>query len=1113
MFYRKTKKLFASLIVAILTISTFQSFVFAASMSLSAPNMLGTALKGQKLTVTAAGVPSGAATVDFSVGGETVATASAGSPSAAIPLAIAEQTVTATAKNSSGGTLATATYTVPAATANVKTEEIWNVNFNSLTVETAADRLSKIFKDGASEMKNVHNDTLRAHLGVTSNSIELEQYDAAHGNSVHINQIAGSQTQFNEFRMTADSNVISVKLDILAKDFNTLKKFSVVGNTATAGETFWLPRAVLTTDGKLKMESSGTDFIPVSINTWYTLEYVIDMEKQTVACFVDGVYLGGGEILTPITSLHKFSLQAGTDSSKGTEYWADNFCVTKYEPNVSISSAAAGKSLAAGMKALVTPTVFVPEGVAKTAVYASRDGVTYTEVGEGAQAVTIETYPMYYVAKAFDENGTLLATSNSIKIEGTSKAKNNEFWNVDFEDGYSLDTGTYRTLYEYGVANNKFHINLGYEDNNAEIIQRTGDTGRSLKLTSANGNKLDVNEIIATATEGTIVYSYDYLSEQAKGENIIQAAYRKQGGSGNYDSWVTVGRSETGEITICALNSDSNYVYTGITPEIGKWHNYMLMIDIENSKASLYIDQIFAGEKALLSGIEQVYKMQTSFTAVGTSYIDNILVYDNAELSLNPSSYTVIEDKVYGYEGLTAGEMISKAGVPGAITVKILQSDKTTVVADNAYPSKGMILSLSDGINTMYYTLESPNLVADELSFTVDGATQCEKYVTGAEIGVSVDVTNYVNRNIDVRLILAEFDGERPVKIKTSKVSCAKGETPLNVTLTSTDTEDGKMRAYLWSETDMKPLTEIAEISVMNDTDITDVTMLYPGFREKAITFSYDDWIPAEDAKFIGMLDNNGLKGTFNIVTSFLYSNGAIDTNAVERSKNIYKNHEVISHSYTHPRMYLVRPETFDGVVTNPMTYDQVVADIRQSMTDMKTMFGTDCQGFVWPYLDPVERSDYNDILTAMKEMGIKYVRPTTERHDFKLPENWYEWKTTCHHDNIDLYLDKFLALPEDGELDLMFVWGHTREFNASYQPDATNKIRWDDMEERLEKIGARDDVWAATNTEIYTYVEATKAAVVDYNNDTITNNTDQTLYLRVNGAAITIPAHSTFAL
>ena len=130
MFYRKTKKLITSLLVAVMTMSTFQGFVFATSMTLSAPNVLGTALKGQKLTVSAGGVPSGASTVEFSVGGETVATASASAPSAAIPLAVNEQTVTATAKDSSGGALATGTYNVPAASANVKTDEIWNVNFD-----------------------------------------------------------------------------------------------------------------------------------------------------------------------------------------------------------------------------------------------------------------------------------------------------------------------------------------------------------------------------------------------------------------------------------------------------------------------------------------------------------------------------------------------------------------------------------------------------------------------------------------------------------------------------------------------------------------------------------------------------------------------------------------------------------------------------------------------------------------------------------------------------------------------------------------------------------------------------------------------------------------------
>ena len=47
----------------------------------------------------------------------------------------------------------------------------------------------------------------------------------------------------------------------------------------------------------------------------------------------------------------------------------------------------------------------------------------------------------------------------------------------------------------------------------------------------------------------------------------------------------------------------------------------------------------------------------------------------------------------------------------------------------------------------------------------------------------------------------------------------------------------------------------------------------------------------------------------------------------------------------------------------------------------------------------------------------------------------------------------------------LFYLWGHSYEFD--------NNNNWDHIEKICEKLANRDDIWYATNMEIYEYVTA----------------------------------------
>ena len=74
----------------------------------------------------------------------------------------------------------------------------------------------------------------------------------------------------------------------------------------------------------------------------------------------------------------------------------------------------------------------------------------------------------------------------------------------------------------------------------------------------------------------------------------------------------------------------------------------------------------------------------------------------------------------------------------------------------------------------------------------------------------------------------------------------------------------------------------------------------------------------------------------------------------------------------------------------------------------------------------------------------------------------------------------------------LFYLWGHSYEFEADNN--------WNVIEEFAEYTGGHDDIWYATNIEIYEYVEAYRSLVFSVNGSRVYNPTAITLYLEKAG-------------
>ena len=263
-----------------------------------------------------------------------------------------------------------------------------------------------------------------------------------------------------------------------------------------------------------------------------------------------------------------------------------------------------------------------------------------------------------------------------------------------------------------------------------------------------------------------------------------------------------------------------------------------------------------------------------------------------------------------------------------------------------------------------------------------------------------------------------------------------------------------------------------------------DFTLLYPGFKRKAVTFSYDDSI-IEDRETISILKSHGLKGTFNLnlgQSGEEKIRSGVDCShlVLEKEYSLYDGMEIATHTYKHPHL-----ET--------LPFEEQKKQYRLDIEGLEKLTGRKIIGSAYPY------GTYNlDTLNALKELVIVYARTTRSTYDFTLPYNFLLWHPTIHHNDPRMFeiLDSFYSCNK--ELACLYIWGHSYEFAIQdYAPFSL-----------LERIAAslednRKDIAFMTNGEIYTYVNA--ATMVYYRDGGFVNPSTQDIYLKAESEYILV--------
>ena len=247
--------------------------------------------------------------------------------------------------------------------------------------------------------------------------------------------------------------------------------------------------------------------------------------------------------------------------------------------------------------------------------------------------------------------------------------------------------------------------------------------------------------------------------------------------------------------------------------------------------------------------------------------------------------------------------------------------------------------------------------------------------------------------------------------------------------------------------------------------------------KKNALTLSYDDG-RNHDRRLVEIMNKNGIRGTFHLNSGILDGESFITSNEIAQ---LYENHEVSCHGVRHRTL-------------SSLPVHNIVQEILDDRRALEKASGGIVRGM--SYANGI----YSDeIINTIKQCGIVYSRTTQNTQNFRLPCDFMKWNPTCHHkDCIEAgkrFLDSFngyFAYPR-----LLYIWGHSYEFDR--------ENNWNLIVEFCQMMSGNDDIWYATNIEIYEYISAQKQLIISADNKIIHNPTATQVWFTNDGELQTI--------
>ena len=258
----------------------------------------------------------------------------------------------------------------------------------------------------------------------------------------------------------------------------------------------------------------------------------------------------------------------------------------------------------------------------------------------------------------------------------------------------------------------------------------------------------------------------------------------------------------------------------------------------------------------------------------------------------------------------------------------------------------------------------------------------------------------------------------------------------------------------------------------------------YPEGRTKAFNITYDDGV-TQDVEVIAMLNRYGIKGTFNLNselmrTGFTWRHQCgmdITRLRLEEVGDLYEEHEIASHTLTHPYM-------------DSLSDEKLCRQMGEDKRNLEAFFGREVAGFAVPF------SYYDSrIARCAEKCGFEYARMSEFILTCTPCKDWYYWKTSVYHIMPQLlpFTEHFLETEE--ELAVCQIVGH------SY--DLFTEHLWETMESICAKVSQHPEVWKCTNLELVRYLKAMEQAVIS--EDAIMNRSNRKLWFAVDGNVLSV--------
>ena len=278
------------------------------------------------------------------------------------------------------------------------------------------------------------------------------------------------------------------------------------------------------------------------------------------------------------------------------------------------------------------------------------------------------------------------------------------------------------------------------------------------------------------------------------------------------------------------------------------------------------------------------------------------------------------------------------------------------------------------------------------------------------------------------------------------------------------------------------------------------IFMRFPNGLSKALTLSYDDGV-TEDIRLIEIMQKHGLKGTFNLNSGRMLAAEEDIRNpkpygnrlTVEQAKALYSQEgiEPAVHAYVHSHL-------------QTMPSASAAMEVLQDRDFLEKLFERPIRGMAYPYGTFSDR-----VVDVLDHCGIAYSRTTISTENFNIPKDWLRLPATCHHKNprlmelADSFLEKNHGIAEHPWL--FYLWGHSYEF-AQYD-------NWNVIEKFAERIGGKEDIWYATNIEIYDYIRAYESLIFTVDMTRVQNPTATTVWFTLRGKFYEIAPGETLTL